>query len=115
MLGPMPVIINTRPPAVTRRPWSSSTPAEHGDPVDGPSLLQALDGVPGCRRGGVALGGGHHGDGGFGRELGFRPQLTGGGSGQELGQVAGESGQDHLGLGVSEADVVLEHLRAVGG
>ncbi len=41
--------------------------------------------------------------------------MAGGRFGQEPGHIAGQPGQDHLGLGIAEAHIELEHLGPVRG
>ena len=89
--------------------------AEDLDAGKGPGRLQAVDGVAGAGGGGVALGGQDDRHRGIVDERRLRREAAGGGLGQQLGQVAVEPGEDDLGLGVAEADVVLEHLEPVGG
>ena len=85
---------------------------EDGDPVHRCGIGQAADDVAGPGGLGVAGRGAHHTDGGIGPEAGDGGERTGGGLGQQRGQVALQAGQHHLGLGVTEAHVELEHLGA---
>ena len=96
-----------------RRPLRRRTPRH---PVDGPGGLEPGDHVAGAGRGRVALGGAHDGDQGVvGADSWARRRCARRGTGQQLREVRGQPGQHHLGLGVAEAHVVLEHPGALGG
>ena len=114
--SPSAVTPSTRPPAVTTSPsrsavpaWKTSTPARDAvEPADDVARR-------GARR--VAAGGEHDADRGARVPLELRARQAArlGRGEQQREQVGAQPRQHDLRLGIAEADVELEHLRAPSG
>ena len=85
---------------------------EHGDTGLDPGGVETGDRVTGPGGLGIPLGGENHADRRVGGEARCGHQCPGGDLGQQRREVALETGDDDLGLGVAEPDVELEDLRA---